>query len=268
MNKEEFSQYLFSGTKVKIDKINEILVEDIKQNNKEAFLEKWSLFLLKEFKLEDLRFTKIWSNLIENNHTDWLKNCNLPMNKNSYCIIFASKKYYLEVETEAKIKNREVLYFLFNQISKTTKSTVFKEFEALKNYVQMSVYEKEEEKCRHYLSVILEIDNLYRSLKPQNPDKFLTQMIITQGKEIEVANYVDGYKQPLINHNFFNEVTIKLIERLIDHDGMGANKLNNKKDSQSLNDIYHFFKKYYMYNKFEKMLNKFPEKEKTKKLKI
>jgi hypothetical protein len=269
LNKEEFYKYLFSESKIKINKINDLLVEDIKENNKENFLEKWNIFLLKEFKLSELNFSKIWFNLINYNHIDWLKDINLPFNKFSYCILYACKKYYLESKQENSLKNREVLNYLFNQMKKTNKyNLIIKDIESLKNYIKMSIYEKNEEACKHYLNVILEIDELYRSLKPQNPDKFLTQIILTQGKEIENSNYINNYKQPLSNHYFFNVVTIKLIERLIKFNGMGVNQLNNKKNSQSLNDIYYFFQKYYMYHKFNDVLNSIPEKQKTKKIKI
>lgn len=270
LNKEEFYQYLFSGEKISIDKINNILAEDIMQNKKEAFLEKWNLFLLKNLNLEQLNFNRIWFNLIEKNHTDWLEEFYIPVNKYSFCIYYASRKYYLEMNPEDQIKNREVLYFFFGQIAGNQKSKILKEFEMLKNNIDLSLFgeEKDKKNYQHYLKVILDIDVLYRSLKPSNPDKFLTQMIITQGKKIEVNNYIDGYKQLLINNDFFNNVTIKLMNKLMEFDAIGVNKLKNKKDSQSLNGVYHFFKKYYEHHKLNNILDKNSEKIKIKKTKI
>ncbi len=49
------------------------------------------------------------------------------------------------------------------------------------------------------------------------------------------------------------------MDRLIEFNGMGTNKLVNKKDSQSLNQVYHLFQKYYktmkLYEKLEVKLN-------------
>lgn len=257
-----FEQYLKG--KPKIDKSCNFLIENIKNDVPEQFFKNWKLFQEKFGKIDNLNISRVFSSLIEEGKTDWFEN--LPFNKSCHAVMYASKKYYLQTNAEHVLKNRELLHICFNNMKKISKSSVIKDFETLKNYIKVSVYEKEEEKCRHYLSVLLEIDDLYRSLKPQNPDKFLTYVIITQGKEIEISNYVGTHKQTLDNSVFFNEVTMPLVSRLIEFDGIGANKLNNKKESNSVHDIYVFFKKYYMYHKIDNLL---PKNQKTqKKIKI
>lgn len=241
-NINKFNEYI-SG-KNKVDKICERLVEDIKNNNKNEFLMKWKLFQEKFKNIENLKISRIFANLIEYEKTSWFDK--LPFNKGCYAVTYAAKKYY---NNNTQI-NKEILDICFTEMSKISKQNSLKEFENLKNYLTLSFYETDNKKCMQSLSVLLEFDNLYKSLNPQNPDKFLTYMIISQGKVIEAKNI------NISEDIFFKTVTVKLMGKLINTDGIGASKLNNKKDSQSLNQIYKYFQKYYNYVKLDNKLVK------------
>lgn len=246
--------------KVKVDKICDFLVEDIRNDNKEDFLNKWKIFNERFPQIENLNISKVWSTLVGKEKTDWFEN--LPFNKTCYAVGYAARKYYLQPNEQNKV----FLNHCVENMLVFSRSSIFKQIEDIRkfSYVDLSFNETDNQKCQSYLEAIIYLDQLYRSLHPQNPDKFLTHMIISQGKSIELNHF----GKPLVNSEFFNTVTVPLMKRLIDVDKIGANKLNNKKDSQSLNEIYHFFQKYYMYNKVDKMLQKYPEREKTKRNKI
>lgn len=253
----EFKKYLEG--KVKIDKICDILVEDIKNNKKDIFLNKWDLFREKFTNIESLNITKVWLALIEYEKTEWFEV--LPFNQSCHAVMYSARKYYID----NNIYNKKIFDKCYVEMLKISKSTVLKELETLKVYTVNTVHENNEQKIDNYLSVIMEIDELYRHQKPQNPDKFLTYIIITQGKEIEARNI----NEKINDHQFFKKVTVKLIEKLIKIDGIGANKLNNKKDSQSLNQLYNYFNKYYKYIKLDnKLVNKEKNDNLVKKIKI
>lgn len=248
MNNIDFEKYI-SG-KVKIDHICNMLVEDINANNKLEFLNKWKLFRQRYVNLENMNISKVWSALIVNKKTNWFEE--LPFNKSCRAVMYAAIKYYSDKNTY----NKEILNICFNKMSIVAKSNVIKELENLRLFWSITFQEKDRIKCESYLSIITEIDSLYRYLKPQNPDKFLTLMIVEQGKEVQTKNM----NESMSDNVFFNHVTVKLMENLIHFDKMGANKLNNKKDSESLNEIYTYFQKYYQYLKLEKKLIYLPEK--------
>lgn len=254
---ESFKSYM--AGKVKIDTICDFLVTDINNNQKNEFFEKWELFRKKFTEIENLNISKVWRALIKESKTHWFKE--LPFNKSCHAIRYTSQQYYVDSTKE----NKDLFLLCYKEMLKFGKNNILKELEELRLSIVMSFHEKDEEKCDKYLNVLLEFDNLYRELLPQNPDKFLTYMIISQGKQIQSNNY----EESLNNNIFFNYVTIKLMDKLIEVDSIGANKLNNKKDSQSLNELYHYFQKYYSYNKFKDMLTALPEKNiKEKKNKI
>lgn len=248
MSEINFDTYM-SG-KVKLDKVCDFLVEDIKNNKKDDFLYKWSFFTKKFSQIETLNISKVWSALIKEEKTQWLDI--LPFNRYCHAVRYSSKKYY----ENNSLENKKIFLNCVKEMSNFGKSNILKELEGLRLAIVPSFYEKNEDKCHQYLKVILELDKIYRSFNPQNPDKFLTYMIISQGKEIQIYNY----NEPLSSNVFFNEVTVKLMDKLIIEDSIGANKLNNKKDSQSLNDIYYYFQKYYKYHKFQNMLSNLPQK--------
>lgn len=238
----DFEKYLFG--KVKVDNICNMLVEDITKNNKIEFLNKWKLFREKFVNLEALNISKVWSALISNEKTEWFEE--LPFNGNCNAFHYAALKYY----SKNNEYNKEIMNVCFKEMSTIAKHNVIQEMQKFRLYFIISFHEKDRIKCENSLSIIMELDTLYRSLKPQNPDKFLTYMIISQGKEVQQQSM----NQSILENVFFSNVTTKLIEKLVEVDAMGANKLNNKKDSQSLNEIYHYFQKYYQYSKLEKKL--------------
>lgn len=256
---EEFKEYLIQG-KIKIDRINDILVQDIVNNEKENFLKKWELFLLQNYKVEDLNFNKVWSKIIEENKTDWIMNINLPVNKFNCFMYFISKKILYEFSDENK--------GIFNKLREKvkSKSLVIKNIEEIgkiNQHAQMLV-RLPSNKHQDILESIIFLDEKYRECNPQNPDKFLTYMIISLGKESEMLisdrNWHEKTNINLLTElDVVNAILVPLMDRLIEFDGMGTNKLVNKKDSQSLNQVYHLFQKYYktmkLYEKLEIKLN-------------
>lgn len=254
----DFNEYIQG--KVKIDKICDYLVEDIRNDDKQAFLNKWKLFESRFPNMENLNFSKVFSTLFGKGKTDWLDK--LPFNKTCYAVGYAAIKYYLEPNE----KNKQTLNYCVDNMVEISRSRIFKEIEEVRklSYVDLTFSETDSIMCKNYFDAIIYLDEIYRNLQPQNPDKFLTHMIISQGKHIQL----NQSNKSFVDSEYFNQVTIKLMKRLIDFDNIGANKLNNKKDSQSLNEVYHFFQKYYMYNKVDKMLQKYPERENIKRNKI
>lgn len=254
----DFSTYIQG--KIKLDKLCDYLVEDIKNNDKKEFLNKWKMLEQRFPQMENLNISKVFSALISQEKTDWFDK--LPFNKTCYAVGFAARKYYLEPNEQ----NKAFLNYCVDNMVDFSRSIIFKEIEDLRkfSYVDLSFSEQNSEKCKSYFEAVIYLDELFRNLQPQNPDKFLTHMIISQGKHIEL----NQSSKSLVESEYFNEVTVKLMKRLIDFNSIGANKLNNKKDSQSLNEVYHFFQKYYMYNKVDKMLQKYPEREKSPRNKI
>lgn len=266
---EEFKIYLLEG-KIKIDKINDILVQDIINNQKNDFLNKWNLFLFKNYKVEDLNFNKVWIKIIEEEKTEWIENINLPVNKYNAFMYHISKKLLYNFNDESK----KVFEKLRQKVK--SKSSLIKNIEdigKINQHAQMLV-RLPSEKNLEILSAIIFLDEKYRECNPQNPDKFLTYMIISLGKESEMLildknRYENKNLNVLTDLNIVNEVLIPLMDRLIEFEGMGTNKLVNKKDSQSLNKVYDLFQKYYKTIKlYEKLEVKLTENNKTKKLKI
>lgn len=266
---EEFKIYLLEG-KIKIDKINDILVQDIINNQKNDFLNKWNLFLLKNYKVQDLNFNKVWITIIEEKKTEWIENINLPVNKYNSFMYHISKKLLYNFNDE----NIKVFEKLKEKVK--SKSSLIKNIEdigKINQHAQMLV-RLPSEKHQNILEAIIFLDEKYRECNPQNPDKFLTYMIISLGKESEMLisdrNWQEKTNLNLLTElDVVNTILVPLMDRLIEFDGMGTNKLVNKKDSQSLNQVYHLFQKYYKTVKlYEKLEIKLSESNKIKKPKI
>ena len=239
---KEFKEYL-SG-KIKINNMCEILAKDIKDNKELDFRDKWLLLEERFGNINSLNLSIVWKELIEREKLFWLKV--LPFNKSCNAVKYAARKYY----DNRNAYNKEILMMCFDEVSKISKHSAVKELENLKEHIVRSFYENSDMVCNEYLSVILTLDDLYRSLEPQNPDKFLTNIIISNGYELSRIS------KEIEQNNFFNEVTINLMKKIIDIDHIGVQTLNRRKGNFESNPIYSYFDKYYKYIKLKENLPK------------
>lgn len=259
MNKTniDFENYLL-GT-FKNNKIVQFLMHDINNDNDTDFIYKYSLLVKKINNIDNLNLSCVWKSAIEKNKFYLCEQ--LPFNKTCNAVHYSLIKYY----HNNTLENKEVFYHCLNETIKISTHIVEKTFKNLKLFIKPSFSTTDLKKCTQCLTVLEEIDFLYRKLNPPNPDKFLKAIIVTQGKEIELLN-----TKQLLSHNlFFSNVTIPLIEKLIKYNGPGIIQLNNKKPSESLNKIYEFFQKFQFKIKIEeKFKHKVENTKVNKKMKI
>ena len=99
----QFNDYM-SG-KIKLDHISQILVDDIVNNRELLFKQKWIIFKNKFQNIESLNLSKLWNSLIEKDKLHYFNEDELPFNKHSYIIYYASKKYLLDNKNDESKAN-------------------------------------------------------------------------------------------------------------------------------------------------------------------